>query len=165
MGGIERKRVSQRIHQCLSSVSDVALPPSFCLALSPAISFSLCLLYCLRPTLLVHPGHPTDPTFDLAGESLVLRWIRRRFLEKINRFEQVAERPHARCGNGIAFFFHLHFAGKLVYWHLLFLNCGRLSSKPELLSIILISYLISFIYCSYYIIYKYRNVITCLCKY
>lgn len=75
MSGIERKRESQRIHQCLSSVSDVAL-----LRLS---------------TLSFYPA----PTFDLAGESLVLRRIRRRFLQKINRFERVAERPHARCGD------------------------------------------------------------------
>lgn len=86
MGSIERKRESQRIHQCLSSVSDVALlrlsaPFSLSPSLSVYLSTPLSLLCQSPPTYSARsPSYPTVPTFDLAGESLVLRRIRRRFL-------------------------------------------------------------------------------------
>lgn len=92
---------------------------SFCPPLSLALSFSL-FRGRLPPTylpLLVHPAIRQTPTFDLAGESLVLRRIRRRISPKDKSFRTSGrETARSRCEDVASNLFSLGLSrGKAVY--------------------------------------------------
>lgn len=112
MGGIERERMSQRIHQCLSSVSDVALPLSFCLALSPALPFSLSISCTVSdlPCSFTRPSNRSDlrPCWGKFSPAMNLTTVSR----KDKSFRASGRKTARSMWNEIAPFFHLDYVGK-----------------------------------------------------
>jgi len=157
MGGIERKRESQRIHQCLSSVSDVALLPSA--SLFPFLSFSLSLMPAVSDPRCSFTPEPPDRSdlwpcsgkFSLATNPTTLS-------SKDKSFWTSGRKTARSMRNEMAFgfFFQLNYARRWhidVYYFQADVFYRKLIKRYQML-VILIFYLAT-------IISKWSNIIAC----